>query len=118
MKTQAVCTIYFDGQCPVCSNEIATYRQWRGSDQIQWIDASSCNEDTLGPQLSRTDALAKLHARDASGVLVSGATAFVLMWQQMPALRWVTPLLRQSWMIGCLDILYDLFLKLRPMWRK
>jgi predicted DCC family thiol-disulfide oxidoreductase YuxK len=33
-------TVYFDGNCPICSREIATYRRSRGGETIDWIDAS------------------------------------------------------------------------------
>lgn len=117
-KVVKTCTIYFDGACPLCAKEIATYQNWRGGNQIEWIDASSCTEQELGTQLERSQALAKLHARDANGLLVSGAAAFVTLWSQLPALRWLTPLLRQAWMIRFLDSLYLAFLYVRPLWRK
>ncbi|CAN5726939.1 DUF393 domain-containing protein [soil metagenome] len=112
------CTVYFDGACPVCSKEIATYQQWNGAERIEWIDASSCSPQELGGQLERVQALAKLHVRDANGQLTSGAAAFVVLWSHFPALAWLTPLLSKPPMIYCLDHMYRLFLKLRPIWRK
>lgn len=116
--TETVCTIYFDGACPICAREIATYQSWRGGDRIHWVDASHCSEQELGEELERTQALAKLHARDENGVLVSGAAAFVTIWQQLPALKWMTPCLERAWFIRLIDRLYFMFLKIRPWWRK
>lgn len=112
------CTVYFDGACPICSKEIATYQRWRGAEHVEWIDASRCSPQELGSQLDRTQALAKLHVRDVSGHLTSGAAAFVVLWSHFPALAWTTRLLRKPLVIGCLDKLYILFLKLRPLWRR
>jgi ubiquinone biosynthesis monooxygenase Coq7 len=117
-NTAKACTIYFDGACPLCAKEIATYQNWQGAERIEWIDASNCEPQDLGRELERTQALAKLHARDQDGVLVSGAAAFVMMWRQMPTLKWITPFLGHTWMIRVLDYLYELFLKVRPIWRK
>ncbi|MFZ6801197.1 thiol-disulfide oxidoreductase DCC family protein [Undibacterium sp. Di24W] len=117
-NTEKVCTIYFDGACPVCAKEIATYRNWQGAERIDWIDASRCTDLALGTQLERAQALAKLHARDENGMLVSGAAAFVMMWRQMPALKWITSFLDHAWIIRVLDYLYEAFLKIRPLWRK
>ena len=114
----SICTIYFDGGCPVCSREIATYQSWRGADKIKWVDASRCAEEDFGTELDRTQALNKLHARDESGMLVSGAAAFIVMWRQLPALKWITPALERPWMISILDAMYHLFLRYRPRWRK
>lgn len=112
------CTIYFDGACPVCAKEIATYQGWRGAERVEWIDASRCSTQELGSELERTQALAKLHVRDANGNLTSGAAAFVVLWSHFPALAWLTPLLSKSVMISFLDRLYVVFLKVRPIWRK
>jgi len=112
------CTVYFDGACPICSKEIATYQKLKGGEQITWIDASVCNEQELGATLDRPAALARLHVRDANGNLVQGAAAFVEMWKHLPALSWMTPLLSNRPTLFMLDWLYLLFLRIRPLWRK
>ena len=112
------CTVYFDGGCALCAKEIATYQQWRGADQITWIDASQCPEGQLGAQLNRDAAMARLHVRDANGQLIGGAAAFVEMWKHLPALAWLTPLLSTRPMLLLLDLLYTVFLKIRPLWRR
>lgn len=32
--------VYFDGACPVCSREIATYRRAQGAEALRFIDVS------------------------------------------------------------------------------
>jgi predicted DCC family thiol-disulfide oxidoreductase YuxK len=117
-RPQITCTVYFDGACPLCSKEIAHYQQCRGAETIDWVDVSQCEESELGPQLQRSQALAQLHARDTNGNLVFGAAAFVMLWQQLPALRWLSVYLKQPWMLWVLNRLYQVFLILRPLWRK
>ena len=112
------CTVYFDGACPVCSKEIATYKKWHGADRIQWVDASACQEHDLGVALNREAALARLHLRDADGKLLQGAAAFVELWKHLHALAWVTPFLSYPLAIKLLDVLYFFFLRIRPLWRK
>lgn len=112
------CIIYFDGGCPICTKEIATYQKWHGADRIEWIDASKCEEKELGEQLDRAQALSKLHARLLNGKLVSGSAAFVELWKNFPALKWLTIFLNNALMIRCLDLFYALFLQIRPIWRK
>jgi predicted DCC family thiol-disulfide oxidoreductase YuxK len=115
---EKTCTVYFDGACPLCSKEIATYKQWRGAGRIAWIDASACRESELGSELKRDAALARLHVRDAEGQLVQGAAAFLELWKHLPAMAWLTPLLSQQVTISLLDVLYRIFLKIRPLWRQ
>jgi ubiquinone biosynthesis monooxygenase Coq7 len=115
---EKLCTVYFDGACPLCSKEIATYKQWRGAERIDWIDASACPESELGVELKRDAALARLHVRNNEGKLEHGATAFLELWKHFPAMAWLTPLLSRQVTIKLLDVLYLLFLKIRPLWRK
>lgn len=117
MNNSTLCTIYFDGACPLCSKEIATYQTWRGAERIEWIDVSRCSEQDLGPELERKQALIRLHARDENGVLVSGAAAFLVMWRQLSVLKWLTPYLERPWMLSLLERCYAIFLKFRRLWR-
>lgn len=50
-------TVYFDGNCPTWSREIATYRRSRGGETIDLIDASHCDDAALSGVLDRASAL-------------------------------------------------------------
>ena len=109
--------VYFDGACPLCSKEIAAYRAARGGDQLQWVDANGCDEAALGPALNRSDALARLHVRLADGTLLSGAAAFVAIWQRLPAFRALAWLARLPGALLVMEGAYRAFLRVRPVWR-
>ena len=109
--------VYFDGACPLCTKEIATYRAAHGGDQLQWVDASDCDEAALGPALNRQDALARLHVRLADGTLLSGAAAFVAIWQRLPAFRSLAWLARVPGTLWVMERAYRVFLRMRPLWR-
>ncbi len=110
--------LYFDGACPVCAREIAHYRKQAGSEGIVWVDAATCAPEQLGPDLSRADALARLHLRRPDGSLVSGAAAFVGIWQGLPAWAWLGRLFGSGPALRALDLAYRAFLKVRPLWRR
>jgi 3-demethoxyubiquinol 3-hydroxylase len=111
-------TVYYDGACPVCSREIAMYRQQPGSEACSWVDASQCSASELGPGLDQQGALARMHVRRADGRLVSGAAAFILMWQAFPATRWLGRMAAFPPLSWLLEMGYRLFLRVRPLWRK
>ena len=71
--------IYYDGGCPVCSREMAQYRRARGAEKLEFIDVSTCAPAALGAGLTRDEAMARLHVRDADGRMVSGAAAFAAL---------------------------------------
>jgi predicted DCC family thiol-disulfide oxidoreductase YuxK len=112
-----VTTIYYDGGCPLCRAEIQTYQNATGGHTLRWVDANGCPETDLGQGLSRPGALARLHARQADGALVSGAQAFVLIWSALPRWRWLASLARLPWALPVMELCYASFLKLRPLWR-
>lgn len=110
-------TIYYDGGCPVCSKEISTYRKANGADKLSWIDASEADCQTLGADLEPDLAMVKMHVRDESGNLISGAAAFAAIWQRLPRTRWLGRLLGTAPALFVLEPAYRLFLKIRPLWR-
>jgi predicted DCC family thiol-disulfide oxidoreductase YuxK len=112
------CTVYFDGMCPVCSREIATYRQLRGGDAINWVDASRCDATQLSAGLDRAYALQRLHVKSADGTLLSGAAAFVEIWRHLPAFAWIARFCANRYALAVLDFAYVRFLVMRRLWRK
>lgn len=109
--------MYYDGACPLCSREIAAYQRARGGDQLRWVDAAGCGADELGPQLPREQALPRLHVRLPDGRVLSGARAFVAVWQRLPAFRGLALLARLPGATLVMEGLYRLFLAVRPLWR-
>lgn len=109
--------VYFDGSCPLCRREIALYRQARGAEALVWCDLRDCPDEALGPDLSRETALRRLHARRADGTLVQGAEAFLLIWDSLPAFRFLARMGNWPGVRPALDWVYALFLRLRPLWR-
>ena len=116
MKPEARCTVYFDGDCPICSREIATYRRSQGSETIDWVDASRCDEAALRTGLDRASALQRFHVRGADGALISGAAAFVEIWKHLPAFNWLARIGARPRVLAALDTLYAAFLRLRRLW--
>lgn len=111
-------TVYFDGACPVCSREIAAYRRQAGADACAWVDVSACEPAVLGADLSREQALARMHVRRADGSLVSGAAAFAEMWRALPATRWMGRLASWAPLTALLELAYRAFLRVRRAWRR
>ena len=110
-------TVYYDGGCPVCSKEIGTYRKANGAEKLAWVDASDADKQTLGGDLERSVAMAKMHVRDESGQLISGAAAFAAIWQRLPRTRWLGRMLGTAPALFILEPVYRLFLRIRPLWR-
>jgi predicted DCC family thiol-disulfide oxidoreductase YuxK len=106
-------TVYYDGGCPVCSREIAFYRDRPGVAGLDWVDVSR----EAPPGLDRAAALARFHARLPDGRLVSGAAAFAEIWRRVPGLRWLGRLVAWGPAAPVAELAYRGFLRVRRLWR-
>lgn len=102
--------VWFDGNCPLCTREIALMRalDWRRA--IEFVDVAQ--PDTLCP-LDRQALLARFHARE-NGVMLSGAAAFAAMWRAIPLLKPLGWAARNARVLALLERAYLRFLVIRP----
>ena len=109
--------VYYDGGCPICTREINFYRSRPGTTQLEWVDVSGPDCQALGPGLTRTQALARMHVSCADGTLLSGAAAFAELWRRMPGFYWLGRLLAVPPFGALAEIGYRVFLRVRRLWR-
>ena len=112
--TQKKTAVYYDGSCPLCNREIEFYQKRRGADEIDWVDVSQTKERLTAPDLSKQNALARFHVRDAEGHLKSGGEAFATLWQNLPGFRSIGVLASYQPFKFLLRVLYGIFLVVRP----
>ena len=104
-------TVWFDGGCPLCRREIALMRRIGRRRAIAFLDIG--RSETVCP-IDRASLLARFHAREADGPLLSGAAAFAAMWRAIPVLRPLGLAARNVWVLRGLERLYLAFLRIRP----
>ena len=79
--------VFYDGGCPLCRREIAHYRRIDADRQLCWIDIHAHPETLQAYGISLTEAMQRMHVLENNGRMVSGAAAFVAMWQRLPRYR-------------------------------
>lgn len=112
-----VLTVYYDGACPLCTREIDFYRRRRGAERIGWVDLSAIDTPEVVPGLSKADALARFHVQTPAGRILSGARAFAAMWAALPSTRLLGRIVAAPGLVQLFEMLYRLFLRIRPLWR-
>ena len=105
--------VYFDGSCPLCSAEIRHYASRLGAERLRFVDVSD-PDAALGPELSADDAMRRFHVRSPDGKLLSGARAFVAIWQTLPGWRLAARIASLPGVTAILEVGYRLFLPIRP----
>ena len=106
-------TIYFDGSCPLCSFEIDHYASCVGGDKLGFVDVSR-NDARLGADLTSDTAMRRFHVRRSDGSLVSGAWAFVEVWDTLPGWQWAARVVKIRGVLPVLEVGYRAFLLIRP----
>ena len=108
-------TVFYDGQCPICSREVALYRRLTGPDKIAWLNLAG-SQDLLSDQpFTLAQAMELLHVRDIDGTIRVGLDAHLLMWQRLPLLNILAAVLRQSDLLRRgFEATYLLFTRYRP----
>jgi predicted DCC family thiol-disulfide oxidoreductase YuxK len=107
-------TVYFDGSCPLCSVEVRHYAAQPGAEALCFLDVSRAEADP-GPGLTPQLALQRFHVRLSDGRLISGARAFVSLWERLPRWRWAARLARLPGVMPVLEAAYRIFLPIRPV---
>ena len=103
--------VWYDGACPLCLREIALMRRLDKRRAINFVDVAP--SDAVCP-IDRTLLLARFHAQEAGGPVLSGAAAFAAMWRAIPVLRPLGLIARNGVVLALLERTYVLFLKIRP----
>jgi predicted DCC family thiol-disulfide oxidoreductase YuxK len=103
-------TVWFDSACPLCSREIRLMRALDWRKRIAFVDIYSSEANCpIDPKLL----LARFHARNSTGYLVSGAEAFALMWRQIPVFWPLGQIARIPLVLSLLERAYLRFLRWR-----
>ena len=104
-------TVWYDGACPLCLREIALMRWLDRRGAIEFVNVA--RENAACP-IDRETLLARFHAREAGGPIVSGAAAFAAMWRAIPVLRPLGIAARNEMVLRLLERAYLHFLRFRP----
>jgi predicted DCC family thiol-disulfide oxidoreductase YuxK len=75
--------VFYDGKCGLCSKEITYYRRIAPDGIFNWLDIAHDPAPLSQYQISQSDALRRLHVRDASGAWHIGADAFLVIWRHL-----------------------------------
>ncbi len=106
-------TMFYDGGCPVCSREVAHYQRLDRHGRIEWADIHADPRIANSIGLTYEEAMARLHVRDRSGKVLSGAWAFAAVWDELPYYRWLARLLRALHLLPVANLAYIPFAKRR-----
>ena len=114
MVIEKNCTnVLYDGSCLLCALEINQYRKIIPDSPIHWVDVSS-PEFTAPLGQTKASLMQRFHVVQPDGELISGAAAFVSVWEKLPKFRYLAALSKLPGMLNAMEFGYVNFLKIRP----
>jgi len=106
-------TVFYDGACPLCSREIAHYRQCSGSDVVNWLDISQSREQLAAYDIDYDSAMKRFHVLSPDGTYHTGAYGFVYLWSKLKPYKIFSKLINLFSLASLLDWFYVRFAKWR-----
>ena len=102
-------TVYYDGKCGLCRREIEYYKRVAPPNRFLWQDIANDPSSLADLGVSQSDALRRLHARDAAGTVYVGATAFIAIWQYLNYWRYLALICKLPLLKALASFVYDRF---------
>jgi predicted DCC family thiol-disulfide oxidoreductase YuxK len=115
MSNKKCTTLYYDGECPLCSREIAHYQKNNEQGDLAFKDITSEEFDQQAEGLSNHDVMGVFHIKTADGEILQGVNAFLHLWQGMNYYRRLVPILKLPIIRQLLELAYKIFAKYRHL---
>jgi predicted DCC family thiol-disulfide oxidoreductase YuxK len=113
-KCSEALTVFHDGGCPVCRAEVSLMKRLDTDGGIEWVDITAADEPLRAANISYSDAMERIHVRDASGQLLTGVEGFMAVWAKLRGYRRVVPFVRHvPGVLPLLRLLYAGFARIR-----
>lgn len=107
-------SMLFDGGCPLCRREVAHYQRIDQRRQaVNWVDIRQDQQLLDAHGISVSQAMQRLHVITSDGRVLTGAAAFVVIWEALPYYRWLAQFVRLPGMLALLEFAYTRFARWR-----
>ena len=101
-------TLYYDGQCPLCSREMHVLAKMK-SDDLNLVDIHKVGTTDLPP---RSELLEVLHLKTRDGQWITGVDASVRAWSST-SMGWLWKTLKLPLISPIAEFAYDIWAKRR-----
>ena len=84
--------VYYNETCNICRAEINLYKKQK-SDNIEWVDITNNKQAEIETLKDDKTLLRRLHVKEGEKI-ISGAKAFLMVWNKLPKYRFLYQILR------------------------
>lgn len=107
--------VFFDGECPLCSREIALMRRLDRHGRVLFTDIAAAEFDPAALGKSQVALMDRIHGRLPDGTWIEGVEVFRRLYEAV-GLRWMARLMGLPVISTLLDWSYAIFAKNRLKW--
>ena len=107
--------LFYDGDCPLCTREVAWLRRLDHGQRIRFVDIAASDFDAAALGVSWQTLMARIHARLPNGTLIEGVEVFRRAYTAV-GLSPLAALSRLPGISQALDAGYTWFAKNRLSW--
>lgn len=107
-------TIFHDGECPLCRVEIRAMRRLDKDDRLAFVDITQERDALDDAGIAFDQAMNRFHVTDNTYGVRTGVAGFLCVWQQLPYLRRLVPIVTNvPGLLPILELAYRVFAKYR-----
>ncbi len=110
-----VVQVFYDGDCPLCSKEIALLKRMDRRERVLFTDIAAPDFDPAALGRSWEALMDRIHGRLPDGTWIEGVEVFRQLYAAV-GLGWVASLMRLPVISWLLDWSYEVFAKNRLRW--
>ena len=86
--------VFYDGRCRICRRARQTLERFAPVAAVRFVDVNDSAELARYPEMAGADVRGQMYAREPGGAVSGGFDALVALAPLMPAISWLSPLLR------------------------
>jgi predicted DCC family thiol-disulfide oxidoreductase YuxK len=88
--------VFYDGLCRICRRARGSLGRFAPAGAVRFVDVNDSVELARFPEMVGADVRGQMYVREPGGAVSGGFDALVALAPLMPAVAWLSPLLRVS----------------------
>jgi predicted DCC family thiol-disulfide oxidoreductase YuxK len=86
--------VFYDGQCRICRRARRTLERFGPTAPLRFVDVNDGTELARFPEMAGADVRGQMYVREPGGAISGGFDAIVALAPVLPAVAWLSPVLR------------------------
>lgn len=102
-------TVFYDGQCGLCSKEINYYQKIAPKNQFEWVDITTDPAPFTALGYTVEEGLKALHVQDNYGEIHTAIAAFIQIWRKLPRFKYLAAFINLPIIFSITSFVYKKF---------